>query len=178
MFVTHNKYLIICAYNIGMSGQNLVEKKKLVRDLVSRQLTNIAPHRRLLYKDLCRISKYISTSIASDDDCCIWNGYVTNTKNARGSYINFFFRNKKVALHRLLYENFIGSLDDNHYIKFTCEREDSDGTCCNVAHMIKYKYNTKYCGDCEESENLHKKNGIKQNNTENNLKDKIVLTFD
>lgn len=161
-----------------MSSQKL-EKKKLIRDLVSKQLTNIAPHRRLLYKDLCRISKYINTSIACENTCCTWNGYVTNTKNARGSYINFFFRNKKVALHRLLYENFVGKLDDNHYIKFSCERDDSHGTCCNVNHMIKYKYNTKHNSLCENNENkdeiASKNNQIKQ---QNNLRDNLIITFD
>lgn len=165
-----------------MSSQNVVDKHKLVRDLVSMQLPNVAPHRRLLHKDLRRIAKYIDSPIASDDQCCIWNGYVTNIKNSRGSYINFFFRNKKVAFHRLIYENFKGPIDNNHYIKFICEKDDSEGTCCNINHMIKYKYNTKYCEDCTEpsqnvSENC-KKIKKKANVVLDNLADKITLSFD
>ena len=56
-----------------------------------------------------------------------------------GTYVNFYFRKKKVALHRLLYINFIGHLDDDEYLKFNCENK---GKCCNVHHMNKFKYNT------------------------------------
>jgi len=164
-----------------MSSQN-VDKHKLVRDLVSMQLSNVAPHRRLLHKDIRRIVKYIDTPIDSDDQCCIWKGYVTNTKNSRRSYINFFFRDKKVALHRLIYENFKGPIDNNHYIKSTCEKEDLEGTCCNINHMIKYKYNTKYCENCTDEEqidtkdtkNIKKKKSLK----EECLADEIILSFD
>lgn len=155
-----------------------LEKKKIIRELVAKQLVNVPPHRRLLYKDLCRISRYIHTSIASEEDCCIWNGYVTNTKNSRGSYINFFFRNKKVALHRLLYENFVGELNDNYYIKFSCECKDSNGTCCNINHMIKYKYNTQ-CENVDVEKKVTKKS--KKNkiyDEESFVKDKITLSFD
>jgi hypothetical protein len=72
----------------------------------------------------------------------VWDGYITNSKNTRkGTYINFFFRNKKVALHRLLYENFIGALNDDYYLKFSCDDNETKGKCCNTNHMIKYKYN-------------------------------------
>lgn len=165
-----------------MSSKPAVDKHKLVRDLVSMQLTNVAPHRRLLHKDIRRIAKYIDTPIDSEDQCCIWNGYVTNTKNSRRSYINFFFRDKKVALHRLIYENFKGPIDNNYYIKSTCDKEDSEGTCCNINHMIKYKYNTKYCEDCEntsnEVEKKEKKPNKKKINLQDNLADKIILSFD
>jgi hypothetical protein len=124
-----------------MSQINL-EKKKYLRELISNQLKNIQPTRRLLYKDLCRISKYIDSSIFDENECCLWNGYITNSQNMRkGTYINFFFRNKKVALHRLLYENFVGALSDDYYLKFSCDDENK-GKCCNINHMIKYKYNS------------------------------------
>ena len=123
-----------------MSEQSF-EKKKYLKELILYQLKNIPANRRLLYKDLSRISKYIGSSIFDEEKCCIWEGYVTNAKNVKkGTYINFFFRNKKVALHRLLYENFIGSLGDDYYLKFSCEN-DNKGKCCNIKHMIKYKYN-------------------------------------
>jgi hypothetical protein len=166
-----------------MSSQKFVDKQKIVRDLVSMQLPHVAPHRRLLHKDLRRIAKYIDSPIASDDQCCIWKGYVTNTKNSRGSYINFFFRNKKVAFHRLIYENFKGPIDDNHYIKFTCEKNEEEGTCCNVNHMIKYKYNTKYCEECVTGNETQQSNNVKQPKKKNtfvqdNLADKITLSLD
>mgnify|MGYP000576626795 CR=1 FL=1 len=157
-----------------MSKKTPIDKHKLVRELVSMQLQTVVPHRRLLHKDLRRLAKYIDSSINSDE-CCIWNGYVTNTKNSRGSYINFFFRNKKVALHRLLYENFKGPLGDDCYIKFTCEHDDNIGTCCNINHMIKYKYNTKHYD--EEIEDVKEKNPKKKIDVDT-LVDKITLTFD
>ena len=63
----------------------------------------------------------------------MWNGYITNkTKESKTSYINFYFRHRKVALHRLLYENYISNIPDNQYIKYTC---DNKGVCCNINHM-------------------------------------------
>lgn len=125
-----------------MSDKEIIEKKKFLREMLENQLKNISVHRRLLYKDLSRITKYIETSIFDENECCVWNGYVTNAGNAKkGTYINFFFRNRKVALHRLLYDNFIGVLGDDAYLKFSCDTVENRGKCCNVKHMIKYKYN-------------------------------------
>lgn len=125
-----------------MSEKHSFEKKKYLRELIFNQLKIIPANRRLLYKDLSRIIKYINSSFLDEEECCIWEGYVTNAKNAKkGTYINFFFRNKKVALHRLLYENFVGPLGDDYYLKFSCENEENKGKCCNIHHMIKYKYN-------------------------------------
>jgi hypothetical protein len=126
-----------------MSDNSSLEKKKFLKELVSHQLKNVPPNRRLIYKDLARITKYIETSVFDENECCIWDGYVTNAKNAKkGTYINFFFRNKKVALHRLLYENFVGPLGDDYYLKFSCDKDDNKGKCCNINHMTKYKYNS------------------------------------
>jgi hypothetical protein len=55
----------------------------------------------------------------------------------KGTYVNFYFKNKKVALHRLLYSNFVAPLDTSEYLKFNCENK---GICCNVNHYEKYKY--------------------------------------
>jgi hypothetical protein len=55
----------------------------------------------------------------------------------KGRYVNFYFRRKKVALHRLLYVNFIGNLNDDEYLKFSC---DNKGICCNIHHLKKFKY--------------------------------------
>ena len=85
-----------------------------------------------------RICKYIDTSIFDNNQCCIWNGYITNINNSnKGTYVNFYFRNKKVALHRLLYSNFVAPLSSSEYLKFNC---DNKGICCNINHYEKYKY--------------------------------------
>jgi hypothetical protein len=138
-----------------MSEKKSLEKKKFLRELVLNQLKHIQSSRRLLYKDLCRITKYIESSVFDENKCCMWDGYITNAKNAKkGTYINFFFRNKKVALHRLLYENFIGSLGDDYYLKFSCDDGDNKGKCCNVNHMIKYKYNSSPESSSQSSESI------------------------
>ena len=131
-------------------------KKKILNELIDNQLKNIQINKKLNYKDLCRITKYIDSSIFDPEKCCYWKGYVTSEiKTNRCTYINFFYRNKKVALHRLLYENFISSLGIDFYVKFSCNAESHlNKKCCNVNHMVKYKYN-----HTEHSENNeHKKN--------------------
>lgn len=120
---------------------NELEKNKYFSELINNQIKNIKLNRKLLYKDMERITKYINLSIFGDK-CCIWKGYITNSKKKyKGVYTNFFFRNNKVALHRLLYENYIGELGNDYYLKFICPNENK-GKCCNVNHMIKFKYNT------------------------------------
>jgi len=129
--------------NDNPSGNHLAtDKKKILKELTEKQLKNIPVDRKLHFKDLRRITKYINTSIFDSENCCMWNGYVTNETNSkRGTYVNFFFRKKKVALHRLLYENFVGMLGDDSYLKFNCDESDSCGKCCNVQHMVKCTYN-------------------------------------
>lgn len=75
-----------------------------------------------------------------EEQCCMWNGYITNSNNSKGTYINFYFKKRKAALHRLLYMNFVGDLNDDEYLKFNCENK---GKCCNINHLAKYKYKTK-----------------------------------
>jgi hypothetical protein len=119
-------------------------KKKILDELISKQLKTVNLERKLYNKDLRRIVKYIDMTIFDENKCCMWNGYVTNEANAkRGTYVNFFFRNKKVALHRLLYENFVGVLGEENYLKFSCDDYENCGKCCNINHMIKYKYNNQ-----------------------------------
>ena len=140
-----------------------VEKKKLIKELISHQLKNIPIEKKLQYRDLCRITKYITSSIFDDEECCIWKGYITNADNAKkGTYINFFFRNNKVALHRLFYINFVGDLNEYEYLKFTCENK---GKCCNVNHLIKYRYNIDDCPDKEEKPVVVKKETSKEDLT-------------
>lgn len=110
----------------------------IFKELIAKQLPNVPPESKLNVNDMKRICKYISTSIFNQDACTIWTGYVTNIKNSnKGTYVNFYFKNKKVALHRLLYSNFVAPLHSNEYLKFNCENR---GVCCNVNHYEKYKY--------------------------------------
>ena len=114
---------------------------ELFKDLMKKQLPTVPYKKRLQYSDIKRICKYINETIFHPHKCSLWGGYVTNSNNTgKGTYINFYFRKKKVALHRLLYENFVGELSKTEYLKFTCENK---GKCCNVNHLKKFSYNKK-----------------------------------
>lgn len=126
---------------------------KIFKELVTKQKKDIPTNKKLQLSDIKRIARRISGSISDPNKCSIWSGYITNINNAaKGTYVNFYFRKKKVALHRLLYINFVGPLEDDEYLKFNCENK---GKCCNVNHMNKFKYNTvEYLKDKESpSEN-------------------------
>jgi len=115
-----------------------IDNNELFKELIEKQLKNIDNDKKLQYNDIKRICKYINSSIFDPNKCCIWYGYITNVNNSnKGTYINFYFRKKKAALHRLLYNNFIGELKSNEYLKFNCENK---GKCCNIHHLKKYKY--------------------------------------
>lgn len=120
----------------------MVENRQndMFKELLTKQQKNISIDKRLQYTDLKRICKYVTTSLFDDDNCALWTGYITNAnKTNKGTYINFYFNKKKVALHRLLYINFVGQLEDNEYLKFTCPNH---GVCCNVNHLKKFVYKT------------------------------------
>ena len=111
---------------------------KIFRELMSSQLPNVPKEWKLGVSDMKRICKYIDTSIFDPHRCCLWTGYITNINNSnKGTYVNFYFQSKKVALHRLLYSNFVAPLDSSEYLKFNC---DNKGVCCNINHYEKYKY--------------------------------------
>ncbi len=73
--------------------------------------------------DLKRIASYLNSSIFTNE-CSFWNGYITVSKlsvKSETAFVNFFFNGKKQALHRILYYNFIDDLNENEYLKFSCE---------------------------------------------------------
>jgi hypothetical protein len=143
---------------------NKYNNNDLFTELLQKQLKNIEYDKKLQLTDLKRICKYICTSMFDKKICCLWNGYVSNSHNSsKGTYINFYFKTKKVALHRLLYCNFIGILENNEYLKFTCKNK---GICCNLNHIKKYKYNKKI------------KNEVVIITNKGNIKESLILTFD
>jgi len=112
----------------------MTKKSVILDEMVNKQVKNIDENKMLSYRDMTRIVKNINTSIFSTTSCCIWTGYVTNVWNHKSTFINFYFKKRKVALHRLLYNNFIGPISDTEYIKFSCNNR---GRCCNILHFIK-----------------------------------------
>ena len=112
----------------------------IIKELLTNQLKNVNLTKRLNYNDIKRISKFLTSSIFDPLKCSLWTGYITNEKNqSKGTYINFYFNQKKIALHRLLYLNFIGEIINTEYLKFSCPNK---GKCCNINHLKKYSYNS------------------------------------
>ncbi|MBA42837.1 MAG: hypothetical protein CMF62_02370 [Magnetococcales bacterium] len=141
-----------------------IDNNELFKELIEKQKNDLPISLKLQFNDIKRICKYINQSIFDHNNCVIWDGYVTNINNQnKGKYINFYFRKKKVALHRLLYTNFIGDLSDNEYLKFSCENK---GTCCNVYHLNKFTYNKPID---RKKNKVPKKKEIKKKENENKI---------
>ena len=134
------------------------KKKKILSELTSLQLKTIDINKKFTYRDIMRICKHINKSIFGKQ-CSLWEGFVANIKANKSPYINFYFRGKKLALHRLLYINYVEALKENEFIKYSCKNK---GRCCCLNHMIKY---TKELGDNEDSDNEN--NNDNDNNDEN-----------
>jgi hypothetical protein len=122
---------------------DMLPDKTTVRDAMSdemlkKQLPDVPYDKHLRLKDIWRFRKRCSVSIFHPTDCALWKGSISNLNNLdKDICVYFYFKKKKVALHRLLYANYIGSIDDNYYIRYTCENK---GICFNVNHMKKVPY--------------------------------------
>ena len=162
-------------YPITMINDKIIEENNnniFLKELLTKQLKNVNISKKLNYNDIKRISKFISSSIFDDTKCSLWNGYITNEKNqTKGTYINFYFNKKKIALHRLLYINYINDIDKNDYIKFCCNNK---GKCCNIHHMKKYCYN-KLINNNDNIKNNDKINDV--NISINMDKNKLIIEF-
>jgi hypothetical protein len=153
-----------------ISKKNKKEKKEkkekkvnhsdLLQEMLDKQLKSTPYNKKLSFGDLKRMVKYIDKSIFDKGKCCLWKGYVTNSNsNGKVQYINFYFKKRKTALHRILYGNFTENLGDDEYLKFTCRNR---GKCCNLNHMQKFAYTTRDDNDknknnkeVEEPNNSH-----------------------
>ena len=141
-----------------------MNKNNILSEMLEKQLKDITETKKLSYKDLIRILKYLNSSIFDDSLCSIWTGYVVNDEDTKSSYINFYFKQKKVSLHRLLYINFVGPLLDNEYLKFKCRNR---GRCCNINHLIKMS---------KEEKDKEKEDKMKKEKEE--LKRSFTIEFD
>lgn len=150
-----------------------MNKNLIFQELIRNQRKNLNADKKLNLSDLKRISSYLNKSIFTEDECSLWDGYVTEIKNS-SAFVNFFFNGKKQALHRLLYYNFINDINDNEYLKFTCCNK---GKCCCINHLVLVKEKNK-------EEDIGKNKGeIETNNEEsetkrNNKKIKIIKKED
>lgn len=164
---------------MGIIPKGSIKKNsnEIFKELIKRQLPNVPQQWKLNINDMKRICKYINTSIFDNNSCCIWNGYITNMNNSnKGTYVNFYFRNKKVALHRLLYSNFVAPLDSSEYLKFNC---DNKGICCNINHYEKYKYAKNSTSIKRNQKAKDIKKDIKEISiVSSNDNEKIIIDFD
>ena len=110
----------------------------MVDKLINLQRMNCPSDKLLSEKDLKRIINRTGGINNTNNECILWNGYITHNKI---DYINFYFNGKKCALHRLLYINFKGRLNDNDYLEFICFDKSNKGKCCNINHIIKKRNN-------------------------------------
>jgi hypothetical protein len=140
-----------------------MENNIILKKLIKNQIKNINKEFKLSNADLIRISNNIDQDIFKEN-CCIWKGYITNNNNDRAKYINFYFNKKKIALHRLLYINFVGELNKNEYIKYTCNNK---GKCCNINHIKKVNKEKK-----QKTKKLNKKDITKD------IKKSNIVSFD
>lgn len=113
-----------------LKKNELPKNNLLLQELLNKQINMTSVINKLGYSDMRRICKNLKKSIFTDE-CSLWSGYITNNKNGK-QYINFYFKKKKVALHRLLYMNYIGKVEKNEYLKQTCKNL---GKCCSVFHL-------------------------------------------
>ena len=162
---------------IVLSKKIKTNNNEIFKELIRYQLPDVPYQWKLNINDMKRICKYIDTSIFDRNNCCIWNGYITNMNNSnKGTYVNFYFKNKKVALHRLLYSNFMAPLDSSEYLKFNCENK---GICCNVYHYEKYKYSKNYNMSKKEPKQKEAKKEINDVSImDTDEYGKIVIDFD
>jgi hypothetical protein len=139
-----------------------MKKTQVISELINKQLDDVPVSKKLQYNDIKRMSKYISGNIFDENTCSLWLGYITNVNNTdKGVYINFYFRGKKAILHRILYSNFVGPLNDNEYLKFTCPNK---GKCCNIHHLKKFTYVNKKNDEEVKEDIIEKKPILKETN--------------
>jgi len=149
----------------------------IFQELIKKQRKNLVSDKKLLLSDLKRIASYLNSSIFTNE-CCFWNGYITVSKSSiksETSFVNFFFNGKKQALHRILYYNFIDDLNENEYLKFSC---DNKGKCCSLIHFIKV--NEKNSNQvAPDTSNLISEKNLEINDTKKESKNKksIIVEF-
>jgi len=109
-----------------------MKTKDRLKELIDNQLKDIEEDYELSHNDMKRILKYTDNSIFGDD-CSRWTGYITkSTSKNQMCYVSFFFKSKKRAIIRLLYQNYIGELHESSYLTHTCPNPSN---CININHL-------------------------------------------
>ena len=103
----------------------------ILEELIKNQRNSVPIKYKLSNNDMKRLIKKLDKSIF-DNECCNWDGSIVN-KNGK-NYANFYFRQKKIALNRLLYINYVDDLEKGEYLKKIC---NCNSYCCNINHYVK-----------------------------------------
>jgi hypothetical protein len=143
-----------------MTSKVNINKNKLLTELCLKQRKKADKKYFLELNDLIRLLKNIDGNIFNKTDCVLWKGYLTKCNNNKSCYVNFYLKKRKLALHRILYINFIDDLDIKHYLKFTC---DNPGKCCNINHILKV------CEEDEKAVEVEQTNLINPTNQNNSI---------
>lgn len=109
-------------------------------ELVRNQLLDVPEENRLRLTDMERLAKFSDGHSYFDPvRSTLFVGYV-NKNRPQDTCITFFFRKKKVALHRLLFQNYLGELTFRHYVRHLCGHRYS---CVNILHLRRNDYVNK-----------------------------------
>jgi hypothetical protein len=118
--------------------RNTIHNKNLIlENLIKNQIANIELDKKFTLSDIKRVANNLPYDIFGDE-CSIWEGSIIKTNNKE--YISFYINNKKYSLHRILYINYINSLEPTEYLKYTCPNK---GKCCTLKHFYKVNKETK-----------------------------------
>lgn len=136
----------------------------LIEDMVFKQRIDIPEEYRLEQSDMKRILKNVTGNIFDENECVLWQKFLTRCNNGKSCYVNFYIKGRKYALHRILYINFIDDLRPTQYLKHTC---DNPGQCCNINHFYKIHDETE---EQIETENIM--------DSPNKARHKLMTMFD
>ena len=174
----NNKVLNTSIQRQILSEFEIISKNQILSDMLNLQRKGLTSKFKLDIDDIQRIIYNINTSPFSDKECCIWSGYITDNEKCNSKYINFYFKHHKIALHRLLYINYVDDLDNNSYLRFICKNK---GICCNITHIEKSnkKYSTMLTPTISQLHsnitNIDQDKPVEKNN---NLQRKFIIVFD
>jgi hypothetical protein len=153
-----------------------MDQNKMINEMVNKQLKDVPIEDKMQFSDMKRLCKYFKQSLFDEDGCTVWNGYITNTNNPyKGIYINFYFRRKRVALHRLLYKNYVGHVDNSCFVRLLCK---NGKTCCNINHMMKFEKRTYQYPKKMIDDNVKNTKTKNNNNKSKILLDNVNLSVD
>lgn len=120
-----------------------MEVEIIATELLRHQLPQVVPIRyKMDETDMYRLARKLSGNPFHPVTCVYWNGRYANNKASRrhkGIHIKFFLNQTKFQLHRVMYANYVGEIDRNHYLK--CKCCNPSGVCFNVNHYELVEYN-------------------------------------